>query len=178
MLVINNYFSCPFIDFLLTEGLHFSLHIVTTRKDGFEEIFVWKSSHTLYFFDKIRLAIVFWPINFARLLQNWLVHLDMVRNYELIGLWLGWLLRVLIEVLFFVKIVESSLCFPRCLTIILLLKCRFVFIYSGKSKRKKVFCVSVKITTIVSDVLSQLLFLEFPNVQLLRRVLKYFHPWW
>lgn len=53
----------------------------------------------------------------------------------------------------------------------------FGFIYSGEGKGYVVFAVSIKFAVVFSYVLSQLFFLELPNIEFLARVLKDLYVW-
>ena len=69
--------------------------------------------------------------------------------------------------------VESPLCFPLCFVLLLLFGCDLVLVDQGEGQRKIVVRVSVELCRVVRDLLTELLFLKFPDVQLLSSILKH-----
>jgi len=74
-------------------------------------------------------------------------------------------------------LVETSSGLPGSLVLLFRDLSDFGFIYSGEGKGHIVFAISIKLAVVFSYVLSQLFFLELPNIEFLARVLKDLYVW-
>lgn len=59
MLIRNDNFLVPFVEFLLLDGLLLGHHVVTRHEYSLEEFTVAESCHTLDFLDEVSFAIIF-----------------------------------------------------------------------------------------------------------------------
>lgn len=179
MLVGHYNFCVPVFDFLPADRIFFSHHVVATHKHSFEESAVWKSGYSFHFFYKIWLPVILWPVLFVVELVGSFSLLPVVRNVcQLVNLWLRGLFGVQIVVLFLVENIEASGGLPGIFVVLLCLLNNFILVYFWESKRHKFFSISVKVFAVVGYRFSQLLLLEFPNVQFLRRILKSLNASW
>lgn len=172
VLAIDNDLLVEVVDFLLLHLLHLFHHVVARDEHGLEVIGVGEELIFIFVFAWIRLfslgvslKALEKPLGFFHLLE--------VRVLEALDCGRVGSLRVLVPVLSLHDVVESTLGLPAALVLLFRILLDLIFVDEREAQAKVVCRICIKVVLVLRYLLSELLFLELPDVQFLRSVLEH-----
>lgn len=159
--------------FLLKLGKLFD-HVITRDKHCVEIFTIRESGPlSLDFGLEVRLSVLSWNILEAFKFQFSFQSLLVVRDRQAFDSSLVGSLWVLVPILSLHNIVEPTLSLPSTLIFLFGFLSDLILIDYWESKTKMLSRICVELSWVFGDLLSQLLFLELPNIQLLVSILEH-----
>jgi len=158
---------------------HLLHHIVSRDEHRVEEGRVSESfMGRVNFAHEVDLSLVCRVVDPSFHLVGLVVLLDSVTAFQIVNAGGVGLLWVLVEVGSLHEVVEAGLGLPACLVLLLLSDCDLVFVDNGECKGEMLLGIGVEVALVLADLLTHLVFLELPNIVLLRAVHVNLEPFW
>lgn len=173
VLIGNDNLLVEVIDLFLTHLSELFHHVISRDENGIEVLLLGeRGSLSLHFGLEIWLAVFSYNESEALKLLLGFIGLDVVWNLQVVN---GGLIRSLgmqVPIFSLHHIVKTAFSFPCSLVRLFCLLFNLIFINNWESETEMLGRISVKLAWILCNLLSELLFLELPNVELLISVLK------
>lgn len=179
MLVIDNHFLIELVDLFLLLCCKFLDHVIARDKDCLEVVWMRKClASNLYLTLEVDLAFLC-SVEFKPFQCGFrFCPLCMIRDLKLMHFEVIWLLGVLVPVFALHDIVETGLGLPSSFIFFLSFHNDLILINNRESKAEKIRRVSVELGLVLCNGLTELVLLEFPNVQFLVSILEHIYTLW
>ena len=173
VLIGNNHLLVELVDFLLAHLSELLDHVVARDEHGVKILF-FRESRSLGFYFRLEVRLPIFSGNKCESLHSLFGFqgLNVVRNLQIVDCRLIGSLGMLIPVLSFHDIIKSILSLPSSFIFLFGLHLNLILVHDWESQTEMLSRVSVEFRWVLRDLLTELLLLEFPDIQFLVAVLE------